>query len=171
MNNQGMTQQQVCDELGILPRSLRRWMQAGVVRPSVSKSNGGKLAHGQPNHNLFSLDDWLEIKTFVHLRQAQVGVALIKKVVEYIRQQGYFVKPGEVHQIGRVIWTDAEVVVGSPQYCPNKQGAVFLEWARLVQEAEAVFNRYSPQDDDLAWQPPTDQRSIQYRLAEVSQGP
>ena len=169
---EGITQRQVCDELGIKPRKLRRWMQMGMVRPSVRNSNGGKLAHGEPNSNVFSRHDWLGIKTVVALRQAQVGVPLIKKVVEYIRQQDYSLEPGVVHQIGRVIWSNAVVVVGKAQYNGNNQVTVFLEWGRLVRQAEAVFNRYNPPaddtpDDDLAWKLPADGRSIGKRLAEA----
>ena len=147
---EGMTQRQVCDELGIKTRKLRRWMQMGMVRPSVRNSHGGKLAHGEPNSNVFSRDDWLEIKTAVHLRQAQVGMPLIKKVVEYIRQQGYSLEPGTVHQIGRVIWSNAVVVVEKAQYDANNQVAVFLEWGDLELRADDEFRMYCSQHPQAA---------------------
>ena len=147
---EGMTQRQVCDELGIKTRKLRRWMQMGMVRPSVRNSHGGKLAHGEPNSNVFSRDDWLEIKTAVHLRQAQVGGPLIRKVVEYIRQQGYSLEPGTVHQIGRVIWSNAVVVVEKAQYDANNQVAVFLEWGDLELRADDEFRMYCSQHPQAA---------------------
>ena len=136
---------QGCDSLGILPGKLRRWIKTGLVRPSANKGRGGKLADGAPNRHVFSRTDWLEIKTAVHLRQAPGGVPLIRKVVEYIRQQGYSLEPGVVHQISRVILSNVVVVVEKAQYNANNQVAVFLEWGDLERRADAEFKMYCSQ--------------------------
>ena len=144
---EGMTVDQVCDSLGILTGRLRRWIKTGLVRPSVNKSNGGKLADGAPSRHVFSRTDWLEIKTIAFLRQAQVGVPLIRKVIDCIRQQNHSLGPGVAHQVGRVIWLRGVIVVGEP-FTQSPQPwvrcrTVFLEWDDLVRQAESEFEKCS----------------------------
>ncbi len=144
---EGMTGDQVCDSLGILPRKLRRWIKTGLVRPSVNKSGGGKLADGAPNRNIFSRTDWLELKTIAFLRQAHVGLKKAKKVIDCIRQQNHSLGPGVAHQVGRVIWLRGVIVVGEP-FTQSPQPwlrcrTVFLEWDDLVRQAESEFKKYS----------------------------
>ena len=77
----GITQKHVCESLGILPRKLQRWMQMGLVGPSLQNSKGGKLSNGEPNRNIFSKTDWIEIKTIVFLREAHVGMKTVKNII------------------------------------------------------------------------------------------
>ena len=139
----GITQKQVCQSLGILPRKLRRWMQMGLVRPSLQNSPGGKLANGQPNWNIFSKTDWTEIKTIVFLRRAHVGMKTVKNIINYIRQHNHTLDPDKVHLVGLVIWLRDLVVEGGVVDPTSPNQTIFLKWNDLVQSAENDFNKYS----------------------------
>ena len=95
----GITQQHVCESLGILPRKLRRWMQMGLVGPSLQNSKGGKLSNGAPNRNIFSKTDWIEIKTIVFLREAHVGMKTVKNIINYIRQHNHTLDPDILNNV------------------------------------------------------------------------
>ena len=139
----GITQQHVCESLGILPRKLRRWMQMGLVGPSLQNSKGGKLSNGEPNRNIFSKTDWIEIKTIVFLREAHVGMKTVKNIITYIRQHNHALDPDKVHLVGRVVWVRDLVVEGGVVDPASPNQTIFLQWDNFVQSAENDFIKYS----------------------------
>ena len=149
---EGITQRQVCDELGIKPRKLRRWMQMGMVRPSVRNSNGG-TRHGRPSRNIYSRTDWLELKAAAVLRQAGVGMKTVRAVVSHIRRHKHRLEPEAVHVIGRVVWsaslkaTTTVPVDYSAKSRPYVPHTVFLNWDQIERVAEDEFRVRWPLPD------------------------
>ena len=139
----GMVQRQVCESLGISPRKLQRWMQTGLVRPSVKDGKGGKLANGEPDRNMFSMTDWIEIKTIIFLRESHVGMKTIQNIISYIRQHKYTLDQDKVHLVGRVVWLRDLIVEDGVIDPVSPNQTVFLKWDHLVQSAENDFSKYS----------------------------
>ncbi len=115
----------------------------GLVGPSLQNSKGGKLANGEPNRNIFSKTDWIEIKTIVFLREAHVGMKTVKNIITYIRQHNHTLDPDKVHLVGRVVWVRDLVVEGGVVDPASPNQTIFLKWDNLVQSAENDFSKYS----------------------------
>jgi DNA-binding transcriptional MerR regulator len=134
----GMKTKVLCRYLGISRPLLNYYVRSKLVSgPSISKGKKGK-GHSA----LWSFEDVVELKTIRKLRQLELPIQRIRKVISWLRFHGYALDTVILEVAGDTILAHDQQ--GRIFDVLREQGqGIFLYWSGLVQEAKRDFKLYS----------------------------
>lgn len=72
---------QVCQLLGLTPRQVDYWDRTNLIKPSIAP------ALGTGSRRRYSLTDLVQLKTVCELRRNCVSLQMIRKALDYLRDQ------------------------------------------------------------------------------------
>jgi DNA-binding transcriptional MerR regulator len=126
----GISSSDIYDTLGISQQLLSLWVKKSIVKPSVRRGR-----RGDPSKcgSLWSFYDLLDMKTIIGLRRAGLSMHKVRKVVAWLRQNGYALHSSNLATDGDKVWINLDDVTVEIIKATNQ--IVLLDWKIIVKQS------------------------------------